>query len=313
MNARATFHVFFTAVGFQSFGTLLTFLFATENNPCIMEQSLATLLLALVTAVLSYKGFNDPSFTVRYRFDVEKVLAGKEYYRLLTSGFLHNGWMHLIFNLIALFAFGTTLEPFVGPLVFLLLYFLSMAGGKLLALWVHKAHSDYTSVGASGAVNGIIYAAIALFPDMRIGLLFLPIAVPAWAFGLLYVLFTLYGIKAKWGNTNHAAHLGGALTGMLLASAFYPALAAHNVLPIALIALPTIAFLLLSVYKPELLLTDSFRRKQAFRTVDQEYNHRRAQEQLDVDGILEKIHRKGMKSLTKREREALERYSRLKR
>lgn len=275
----------------------------------MLEHSLATLLLVVAVGVCSYKGFRDPSFTERYRFDVDGVLVQKEYYRLLTSGFLHNGWVHLVFNAVALLAFGTVLEPVIGSGRLLLVYFLSLVGGKLLSLFVHKAHAGYTSVGASGAVNGVVYATIALFPGTGIGLFFLPLAIPAWIFGLAYVLFSIYGIKASWGNSNHAAHLGGALVGLLTAVAFYPEAAAANYLPILAIAFPTLAFLALLIVKPEALLVGPFSKKKAVRSIDQEYNYRKAQELADIDNILEKIHRHGLKSLTPKEKEALERYS----
>ncbi|HEX8316066.1 MAG TPA: rhomboid family intramembrane serine protease [Flavisolibacter sp.] len=277
----------------------------------MIEQSLVTLVLVIVTSVISYKGFRDSFFQDRYAFDVDKIMVQKDYIRFVSSGFLHNSWMHLIFNMLALYIFGSSLEPFVGGLIILLIYFFALIGGGLLELLIHKAHSDHSSVGASGAVNGIIFASIALFPNMGIGLFLLPLSIPAWAFGLAYVIFSIYGIKAKWGNSGHAAHLGGALIGMVVALVIYPEALASNYLPILAITLPCIAFILLIIYKPEFLLTTSFRKKKMPRTIDQEYNYRKKQEQADIDGILEKIHRKGMKSLTREEREALERYSRM--
>lgn len=279
----------------------------------MIEQSLVTLVLVIVTSVISYKGFNDPFFKDRYAFDIDKIMIQKDYVRFVSSGFLHNTWMHLIFNMLALYIFGSSLEPFIGGVKILLIYFSALLGGGLLEILIHKAHGDHTSVGASGAVNGIIFASIALFPNMGIGLFLLPISIPAWAFGLAYIIFSIYGIKARWGNSGHAAHLGGALVGMLVALAFYPEAFASNYLPILVITLPTIAFVLLIIYRPDFLLTTSFAKKKPVRTIDQEYNYRKTQEQLDIDSILEKIHRKGMKSLTRQEKEALERYSRTKR
>lgn len=276
----------------------------------MLEQTLVTLLLVAITSFVSYKGLKNSFFQDRYAFDVDKILVQKEYTRFITSGFLHNSWMHLIFNMLALLIFGSSLEPVIGPLSFLLVYFGSLIGGGLLELLIHKGHGDHTSVGASGAVNGIIFASIALFPDMGIGLFFLPLSIPAWAFGLAYVIFSIYGIKARWGNSGHAAHLGGAIVGMLIALALYPEAFAANYLPILLIALPTIAFIILLIYKPSFLLTTSFKREKPKRNIDHEFNYRRTQQQADIDSILEKIHKRGMKSLTREEKEALEKYSR---
>lgn len=270
-----------------------------------------TLLLVIVTVFISYKGFNNSLFQDNYAFDVDRIMIQKDYIRILSSGFLHNTWMHLIFNMLALYIFGSSLEPFIGGIKILLIYFTSLVGGNLAALLIHKNHGDYTSVGASGAVNGIVFASIALFPDMGIGFFFLPLSIPAWAFGLAYMLFSIYGVKAKWGNSGHAAHLGGALIGMLLTIAMYPEAFSTNYLPILLITIPTLAFILLIIYKPKFLLMDSFSKKKQRYSIDHEYNYRKAQEQLSIDAILEKIHRKGLKSLTRQEKEALERYSRM--
>ncbi|HEY0042408.1 MAG TPA: rhomboid family intramembrane serine protease [Flavisolibacter sp.] len=279
----------------------------------MIGQSIVTLLLVVVTVFVSYKGFNDGFFKDRYAFDVERIMVAKEYYRIITSGFLHNTWMHLIFNMLALYFFGSSLEPLVGPIQLLLIYFITLVGGNLLALYIHRGHGDYSSVGASGAVNGIIFSSIAIAPSMGIGFFFLPLSIPAWAFGLAYILFSIYGIKANWGNSGHAAHLGGALTGMLLTIALYPDVFSVNYLPILVIIIPTIAFIAYLIYKPEFLLMDTFSKKKQRRTIDHEYNLRKAQEQADIDSILEKIHKKGMKSLTRQEKEALEQYSRTKR
>ena len=116
---------------------------------------------------------------------------------MFTSGFLHVNWMHLIFNMIALYFFSGSLELYLGPLRFLLIYFASLVGGDALSLFIHRNDSDYDSVGASAGVTGVIFASIALFPGMRIGLLFLPLAIPGWLFGLVYILYSIYGIRSR--------------------------------------------------------------------------------------------------------------------
>ena len=278
----------------------------------MIEQSLVTLLIVAVNVFISYKGFNNHLFKESYAFDVDRILVHKDYIRIVSSGFLHNGWMHLIFNMLVLFSFGGILESQLDGLKMLLIYFASLIGGGLLELLIHKNHGDHTSVGASGAVNGIVFASIALYPDTGIGFFFLPLSIPSWAFGLAYVIFSIYGIKAKWGNSGHAAHLGGALIGMLVAIAMYPEVIRINYLPIILITVPTLAFILLIIYKPEILLLDSSAKKRTYRTIDHDYNYKKSQEQADVDSILEKIHRRGINSLTKKEKEMLEKYSKMK-
>src|SRR5581483_8227529 len=148
-----------------------------------MTAGIVSLLLIVITVLVSYKGFNNHFFVEKYEFGVDKVRLYKDYKRLVTSGFLHVNWMHLIFNMLSLYFFAGPLTGSLGPIEFLIIYFASLIGGNLLSLVVYKNQGDYTSVGASGAVCGIIFASIALFPGFMVGLFFIPI--PGWLYGLL--------------------------------------------------------------------------------------------------------------------------------
>src|SRR5437764_2427325 len=172
-------------------------------------------VLIVINFLVSYKGFKDSTFYNKYSFRIDAIQY-KDYKRLVTSGFLHVNWMHLIFNMLALYFFSGSLELYLGAVKFLLIYFLSLIGGDLLSLFIHRNDPDYDSVGASAGVNGIIFAAIALFPGMSLGLLFIPISIPGWLFGLVYVLYSIYGIRSRRNNIGHDAHLGGALVGLIV-------------------------------------------------------------------------------------------------
>jgi membrane associated rhomboid family serine protease len=270
-----------------------------------------SLILILINGFVSWKGFNDRNFYERYEFSIEKVRIYKQYYRLVTSGFLHVNWMHLIFNMISLYFFSGAVEFFFGPLQFLLIYFASMVGGDLLSLFIHRYDSSYSSVGASGAVCGIIFASIAINPGMRIGFFFIPIGIPAWVYGLAYVAYSIYGIRSRRDNVGHESHLAGALIGMLLAVAMYPAALTENYLTILAIALPSIIFIFIILTRPHTLLIDNqfFRTQQRYHSIDHRYNAEKIDKQKEVDRILEKISKRGMKSLTPKEKQILEQYS----
>ncbi len=220
-----------------------------------MEQmGMVTLGLIIVNGLVSYKGFNDRSFFEKYLFQVDNVLEGKQYYRLLSSGFLHADWSHLLFNMISFYSFSNSLEDFLGPVKFLIIYFASLLGGDMLALVIHKNHGGYRAVGASGAVCGVIFAAIALFPGIEVGFLFIPVPVPGWIFGIGYALYTIYGIRSNVGNIGHEAHLGGALIGLTTAIILEPHALGINLIPILLIAAPSVIFIIILILKPEILL-----------------------------------------------------------
>lgn len=270
-----------------------------------------SLFLIIANVIVSYKGFNDRNFYERYEFSIEKILIYKQSYRLVTSGFLHVNWMHLIFNMLALYFFSGAVESFFGPLQFLLIYFVSMIGGDLLSLFIHRFDSGYSSVGASGAVCGIVFAAIAVFPGMGIGFFFIPVSIPAWIYGLAYVLYSIYGIRSRRDNVGHESHLAGALIGMLLAIAMHPDSLLQNYITILLISVPSIVFIYIILTRPHILLIDNhfFKTQKRYYSVDHKYNAEKLDRQMEIDRILDKIAKKGMKSLTQKEREALERHS----
>ncbi len=268
-------------------------------------------ILIVANVIVSYKGFTNIAFFESYKFEVDRILINKDYKRLITSGFLHVSWTHLFFNMFGLYVFSGMLTMTLGALNFLLIYFASLVGGDLLSLLVHKNHGDYSSVGASGAVCGVMFASVAIFPDNSVGILFLPISIPGWIFALFFVLFSIYGIRSKKDNIGHDAHLGGALVGMILALAMYPSAFIDNYGKILIILVPTVAFIYLIVTRPYILFVDNFFYKthQDFYSVDHRYNAERADEQQEVDRILDKIGRKGMRSLSRKEKDVLKRYS----
>ena len=263
-------------------------------------------LMILITNVLvSYLGFKDRNFFQRFAFEIDPILIGKDFKRLITSGFLHVGWTHLLFNMVTFYFFSYRLEALLGAANFLMIYFASLLGGNLLSLFIHRNDFDYSAVGASGAVCGLIFASIALYPGMDIGLIFLPVYIPSWVFGLLFVLLSVYGIKAQRDNIGHDAHLGGGLIGMLVAIALYPQMLSLNTVPILAVLIPAATFLFVLAYRPELLYINVFRKKRGFQTVEDRYYTTKKSKEIELNDLLDKIQKSGIDSLTKQEKERL--------
>ena len=275
-------------------------------------MGIITLLLIIINAVVTYKGLRDHGFFERYAFEVDKIFINKDYTRLITSGFLHVSWIHLIVNMLSLYFFSDALEMQMGLLKFLLIYFGSLLGGNIFSLIVHKNHGSYSAVGASGAVSGIIFGAIALFPGFGIRFFGIPFSVPAWLYGIAFVLYTIYGIRSARDNIGHEAHLGGALTGLIIAIIMEPSSLVYNYLTILIILVPSVIFIYFIITKPAFLSIDNYfhKEKKNFYSIEHRYNAVKADVQRKVDMILEKIHRKGLESLSKKEKEILEEYSR---
>ncbi len=269
------------------------------------------IVLIIITVLISYRGFANAFFFDNYKFEVDKILIDKDYKRLITAGFLHVNWMHLIFNMLSLYFFAGILITQLGTFHFLLIYFAGLLGGNLLALLIHKHHGDYCAVGASGAVIGIIFASIGLFPQYGIRFIGLPFSIPSWLFGILYIAYTIYGIKSDKDTIAHEAHLGGALVGMLIAIVIRPSAAIENFVPIMAITIPTIVFIFLIITKPQLLFINTrfYKPQTTNYTEDDKYNTAKINKQKELNRLLDKISNKGIESLSKKEKGKLEEYS----
>ncbi|RYZ83017.1 MAG: rhomboid family intramembrane serine protease, partial [Proteobacteria bacterium] len=179
------------------------------------------------------------SFFRKYDFHIGSIRSGQQY-RMFTSAFLHADIMHLAFNMITLWFFAPIVIAFMGDLTFLLVYVGSLAFGSLLTLMLHKEDYSYRAIGASGAVTGVLYSAILLNPHMEIGMFFIPIGIPAYLFGIIYLLYSIYGMKAKNDNIGHTAHFGGAIGGYAITLMYRPNLFVEDTLTVILLALPIV-------------------------------------------------------------------------
>jgi membrane associated rhomboid family serine protease len=199
----------------------------------------AVLIIILANVLFSMKGFNDYSFLDKYKFQVSKILAGEKI-RIITSGFLHVDWMHLGFNMYALYLFGSIVSNMLSIPYFLIIYLGSLLAGSLYSLKYHKNEPYYSSVGASGAVSGIVYSSILLYPEMELYLFFIPIPIPGYIFGVGYLLYSIYGMKKQLGNVGHSAHLGGAMGGFFLTLLLQPSIFLSNKILVISLAIPII-------------------------------------------------------------------------
>lgn len=196
------------------------------------------LAIIAVNVLISMKGFNDESFFRKYQFHVGSIRAGEQI-RMVSSAFLHADFVHLAFNMIALYSFARVVMETLGNLTFLLIYAGSLIFGSLLTMVFHGNEYNYRAVGASGAVTGIIYSAILLYPDMTIGI-FGIIPLPAYIFGISYLLYSIYGMKSRRDNIGHTAHIGGAIGGYAITLLKDPALFEQSTFMVILLAVPII-------------------------------------------------------------------------
>lgn len=209
----------------------------------IENISRVVLLLIIANVLFSWKGLNDYAFFERYKFQVSRILHGEKI-RMLSSGFLHVDWLHLGFNMYALYLFGDIVNARLGTVGFLIIYFGSLLAGSLYSLSYHKKEPYYSAVGASGAVSGVVYSCIMLYPEMKLGLILIPIPIPGYIFGVAYLLYSIYGMKKRLGNIGHSAHLGGAIGGFAFTLLLLPEIFRENLLMISVLSLPILILLL---------------------------------------------------------------------
>jgi membrane associated rhomboid family serine protease len=201
-------------------------------------MNILLIVIIAITVLISYRGFNDLSFFRKFEFHVGSILKGEQI-RMISSGFLHVDMGHLFFNMVTLWFFAPLVLAYLGNWTFVLVYMGSLIFGNLLTLLFNKNNYSYRAVGASGAVTGVLYSAILLQPDMMLGLFFV-IPIPAYLFGILYLLYSIYGMKSKNDNIGHSAHFGGAVGGYVITLIEQPQLLIDHTEMVVLLTIPII-------------------------------------------------------------------------
>jgi len=186
-----------------------------------------TIIIIAITAIVSLAAFNDQRLFDKLILWPRKMHEPKEYYRLLTSGFIHANWPHLIFNMIALYFFGTVVEQIIKEFtgmqaLYLVLYITGIVVASLPTFFKHRNNSAYRSLGASGGVASVLFVTFYFQPWSEIYLFFIPIGIPSILFATAYLIYS--GIMSKRANShiNHGAHFWGAIYGLVFAFVIDP-------------------------------------------------------------------------------------------
>ncbi|MDJ1492773.1 rhomboid family intramembrane serine protease [Cytophagaceae bacterium DM2B3-1] len=190
-----------------------------------------TLVFVIITVLASLYAWQRPDIMEKWMMNPYRVAHRKEYSRFITSGFIHQDGMHLLFNMIALFSFGVQMEekvfsvlyPGAGLTLFGILYIVGIIVSDIPTYLKYKNYSYYNSLGASGGVSAVVFAFILFNPQAKLGLMFIPfLKLPAFLFGALYMFYSIYMSKRGGDNINHDAHLWGALFGIAFSVIVYP-------------------------------------------------------------------------------------------
>ncbi len=178
-----------------------------------------TFLLIAINVIASLIGFSNADFIDKTIMWPYRIKRKKQYYRFITSGFIHADFIHLIFNMFSFYFFGSAIEYYFaqyglgGTASYLLLYFLALIISDIPSYLKHQNDDNYRALGASGAVSAVIFACILFQPWGTILIYFIPM--PFIVFAFLYLGYCIYMSKKNLGHVNHDAHLWGSLFGLI--------------------------------------------------------------------------------------------------
>jgi membrane associated rhomboid family serine protease len=187
-----------------------------------------TLFIIILTSGISLFTMQQPHVLHKFMMNPYMITNRNQYYRLITSGFIHKDFMHLFFNMFSFYFFGSQLEYIfeyifgeLGTVYFILLYILAIIISDLPTLLKHRNNYAYNSLGASGAVSAVIFACI-LFQPLQDICLYAVFCLPGFILGIVYVIYSYYSAKKSGDGINHDAHLYGALFGIVFCLVLYP-------------------------------------------------------------------------------------------
>lgn len=185
-------------------------------------SSVTFLLIAINVVVSLIALYGSDTLMERGYLKPYRLLRQHTWYELLTSGFLHANIGHLFVNMFTLYFFGSIMERVLGPLHFLGLYITGLIVAGIPSLIKFRDNPNYATLGASGAVGAVLFAFIFLFPMENIYLFLIPLPIPAFIFGVLFLFYSMYESKQARGKVNHEAHIAGAIWGVIYLIIFVP-------------------------------------------------------------------------------------------
>lgn len=191
-----------------------------------------TLIIILVTTVVSVIAFSNNAVFDKMMFDPYRINHMRQYHRFFSHGLIHADWAHLLINMFVLYSFGSLVEDVFkflfgmskGTYYFLLLYIGAIVISSTPSFGKHKNDAWYRAVGASGAISAVLFASIVITPLSGIRFIFIPVDIPAFLFGILYLVYSAYMARKASDNIGHDAHFWGAVFGIIFTIAIKPAL-----------------------------------------------------------------------------------------
>jgi membrane associated rhomboid family serine protease len=181
-----------------------------------------TFIIIGITVITSLMSFGNPKLLSALIFNPFVIQSRNQYYRFITAGLIHADFFHLLFNMYALYLFGSIVEtsfevifPGFGTLLYIALYVSALIMSSTFSFYKHKENPQYNALGASGAVSAILFASIIIYPTQELMIMPIPIPIKSYILGPLYLLYSYYMGRNGNDNIGHDAHFFGALWGIL--------------------------------------------------------------------------------------------------
>jgi membrane associated rhomboid family serine protease len=208
-----------------------------------------TLIIVIATCAISLIYMQNQEFKSKFMFNAYAIKHRNEWWRWFTGGFLHADMMHLIFNMVTLWYFGSVVELTmsgnsvlnqeeldgnflwghgVGSLMYFLMYMSAIPLSSVFTYFKNKDNPYYNALGASGAVSAVVYSFI-LFAPLRELTIFFAIPATSWIYGIIYLVISWTMARRNIGNIGHDAHFFGSLYGFIFPIVFFPFLAENFV------------------------------------------------------------------------------------
>lgn len=193
-----------------------------------LQYSPAALIIFLFTiGVSAYGLYFKHELIYRWALKPYELVHKQKWYQIISSGFVHGSFSHLIFNMLTFYFFAFSLEAAIGSVKFVIIYMFALIFSDVTTVIKHKNNYAYSCLGASGAISGILFSNILYFPYSKMMIFPLPFPIPSPIFALLYLAYCYYAGKNGQDHINHEAHFWGALTGVVLTVIIDPHAAAN--------------------------------------------------------------------------------------
>ncbi|HYH56226.1 MAG TPA: rhomboid family intramembrane serine protease [Anseongella sp.] len=194
----------------------------------LFQSAPVALVIFIFTLITSFYGlYVNQNLNQQFMLHPYSMARGKRIFTVLTSGLIHADLGHLLFNMLTYFFFAFQLEGIIGHWQFALLYVAGLILSDIPTIMKHKNNPGYYSLGASGAISAVLFSFILFLPKTKLFIFFIPIGIPAFIFGPLYLIYCVYASRNQYDRINHDAHFYGALSGILLTVLLYPGVISH--------------------------------------------------------------------------------------